>query len=445
MAKFPPPDAFDFSRPEHWPEWRQQFQRYRVATKLNLEDGEVQVCTLLYSLGKEAEQVYKTFVFEEGEDDDDYEIVLGKLDNYFIPKVNTIHERARFHQRTQRSGETAEEYIRTLHELADTCDFGRVKEENIRDRLVIGILDKEMSEKLQMISDLTLSKAVELVRQSEQVKQHVSEQGASASANLSEVASKRQPHRDKQRYSESHVNNAHNVRAKVKQYQNKGNKCTRCGRVHPKNDKCPARNAECRACKKLGHFAVVCRSRVVNEVIAPNQERTSNATYFLGGITDVEDSTKAWTVKLPIQGTQITFKIDSGADTSVIPDETFEKLAYKPKLRRPANKLESPGGKLNCVGYFIATTMRKEKRFRFKVNVIKGSQSSHLLSRNVAVAMGLIKRIEEIKASEQIIDSCPNEVGKLNVKPIKIALKENAVPYSVTTARRVLCTHVTKS
>ncbi|CAL9696492.1 unnamed protein product [Knipowitschia caucasica] len=37
MAKFPPPEAFDFSRPEHWPEWRQRFQRYRTATKLSLE------------------------------------------------------------------------------------------------------------------------------------------------------------------------------------------------------------------------------------------------------------------------------------------------------------------------------------------------------------------------------------------------------------------------
>lgn len=105
MAKFPPPKTFDFSRPEHWPEWRQRFQRYRTATKLNLEDGDVQVCTLLYSLGKEAEQVYKTFTFEEREEED-YEIVLEKLDNYFVPKVNTIHERARFHQRIQRTGET---------------------------------------------------------------------------------------------------------------------------------------------------------------------------------------------------------------------------------------------------------------------------------------------------------------------------------------------------
>lgn len=106
-------------------------------------------------------------------------------------------------------------------------------------------------------------------------------------------------------------------------------------------------------------------------------------------------STKAWTVNLPIQGFQIVFEIDSGADTSVMPSETFEKLAFKPKLKNPTNKLESPGGKLNCMSYFIVTTMRKGKRFRFKVNVIKGPRCSHLVSCNV---------VEEIRASAQISD-----------------------------------------
>ncbi|KAK0155646.1 hypothetical protein N1851_001965 [Merluccius polli] len=45
------------------PEWRQRFQRYRMATKLNLETGDVQVSTLLHALGEEAQHVVNTFVF----------------------------------------------------------------------------------------------------------------------------------------------------------------------------------------------------------------------------------------------------------------------------------------------------------------------------------------------------------------------------------------------
>lgn len=70
---------------------------------------------------------------------------------------------------------------------------------------------------------------------------------------------------------------------------------------------CPARNAECRKCKKLRYFAVACRSRVVNEVTATYEEDGGSEAHFLGEITDVDDSNDAWIVKLPIQGIEIDF------------------------------------------------------------------------------------------------------------------------------------------
>lgn len=57
---------------------------------------------LCYAIGREAEQVFNTFVFEEGEDED-YDSVVEKLNTYFIPKVNVIHERANFYLRTQKT------------------------------------------------------------------------------------------------------------------------------------------------------------------------------------------------------------------------------------------------------------------------------------------------------------------------------------------------------
>lgn len=85
MAKFSPPDGFDFSHPELWPEWKQCFQRFCIATKLDKESGEVQVCTLLYSLGKEAEHIVSTYEYVEDGDENRYNIVLQKLENYFVP------------------------------------------------------------------------------------------------------------------------------------------------------------------------------------------------------------------------------------------------------------------------------------------------------------------------------------------------------------------------
>ena len=69
---------------------------------------------------------------------------MEKSDEYFIPRRNVIHERARFYQRCQHSGESAEMYIRTLYEMAEHCHERFTKDLHKRDRLVVGIADKEL-------------------------------------------------------------------------------------------------------------------------------------------------------------------------------------------------------------------------------------------------------------------------------------------------------------
>ena len=53
----------------------------------------------------------------------------------------------------------AEQYIAALYNLADNCSFHKFKEEMIRDRLVAGIRDGALSERLQTDENLALKKA----------------------------------------------------------------------------------------------------------------------------------------------------------------------------------------------------------------------------------------------------------------------------------------------
>ncbi|KAL3056877.1 hypothetical protein OYC64_007371 [Pagothenia borchgrevinki] len=99
MAKFNPPANFSFDKPTEWPDWRQRFERYRLATKLDKDDGRVQVSCLIYAMGNEAENIFKSFTFAEEDDGDDFAVVVGKFNEYLFPRRNVIHERACFHQR----------------------------------------------------------------------------------------------------------------------------------------------------------------------------------------------------------------------------------------------------------------------------------------------------------------------------------------------------------
>lgn len=48
-----------FKRQSEWPEWKQRIMHYRTATKLSLEVGNVHVSALIYSMGKDAENIFK--------------------------------------------------------------------------------------------------------------------------------------------------------------------------------------------------------------------------------------------------------------------------------------------------------------------------------------------------------------------------------------------------
>ena len=56
-----------------------------------------------------------------------------------------------------------------MYTLAEHCDYGELNDHLIRDRIVVGLRDAKISEKLQLDPALTLEKAVTLARQKEAV------------------------------------------------------------------------------------------------------------------------------------------------------------------------------------------------------------------------------------------------------------------------------------
>ena len=168
QIRLQPPDPFNFRDPDDWPRWKRRFQQFRVASGLVEEDAIEQISTFLYCLGEEAEAVLTSTNATE-DDRKEYDLILAKFVEFFHVRKNVIYERARFNRRNQLSGETAEEYIMVLYNLADNCDYGGMKTEMIRDRLVVGIRDHALSEKMQMDPKLTLETVKKTIRQKEAV------------------------------------------------------------------------------------------------------------------------------------------------------------------------------------------------------------------------------------------------------------------------------------
>ena len=79
-----PPNQFHFRNPEGWIKWIQRFERYRIATELNLKGDEQQINTLLYMMGDEVDEIMKSFTFKK-DNDKIYEKVKEKLLLILVP------------------------------------------------------------------------------------------------------------------------------------------------------------------------------------------------------------------------------------------------------------------------------------------------------------------------------------------------------------------------
>lgn len=144
-----------------------------------------------------------------------------------------------------------------------------------------------MSDKLQLKANLTLEKAVKMVRQSEQIKEQVGQKARAEAGDatfLNEVEHTCNCNcRDVASLSEV-GHNAHT--APLEQHGGRGrtqgggsfhvarqrdgsaaeSKCFMCGRNYRDNALCVARQARCRNCQKIGHFAAVCCFARVSEL-----------------------------------------------------------------------------------------------------------------------------------------------------------------------------------
>ena len=102
----------------------------------------MQVSCLIYATENEADKTSESFAFTQDEDSNDFTVVAR----------DAIHTRACFHRRVQQPGERAECFISTLKDLSEHCELDTSQEENIFDRIVVGILDKELSRTLQLMA-----------------------------------------------------------------------------------------------------------------------------------------------------------------------------------------------------------------------------------------------------------------------------------------------------
>lgn len=155
-----------------------------------------------------------------------------------------------------------DEFITSLYALAKHCGYDQLHDEMIRDRIVVGIRNIALSEKLQLKADLTLEMAIQTVRQGETVRQQQSLLRMSSGTSDTLVGTVHKTGKTRRPYKGLGTQKS-GARGTTKGSQPhvRFSLHTRYGKS-PAHDRqhCPAKDAECRKCKKRGHYQAVCRS-----------------------------------------------------------------------------------------------------------------------------------------------------------------------------------------
>ncbi|EDO30914.1 predicted protein [Nematostella vectensis] len=169
-----PPDKFEFGKPDGCPKWLKRFERFRIASGLDKKDAPSQINALIYTMGERAEDV---------------------LSQSHLSKPN---------QRIT--------------------------------RLVVGLQDAKLYERLQLKADLTLEKAIDEARLNEAVKKQQNVVRGSPSISnensVDKIGKKIWKHRDNKKP------------FKTPESKESKTKCGRCGKTpaHARAQ-CPAADA----------------------------------------------------------------------------------------------------------------------------------------------------------------------------------------------------------
>lgn len=339
--------------------YRKFIEHWSLFEKTELKDkSEEDKCSyFLICIGEKAREVYHTFDLppetttnEEGETTWTRTIqeLRTAFQNYCNPRKNITFERHKFNTRNQEQGETIDQYATELRKLASTCEFKDLRDGLIRDRMICGINNQTIRERLLRESDLTLEKALNICRASEHSKQQMKTISGTHNANIDAL---------KRRTGRNFTNVTESPRA---QANDRRMSCGNCGTYH-KPRSCPAYGKQCANCSRLGHFAKFCRStqrqpsrnsqpRVFHVDYDPYEtdESERGIDYItIHSLGSKENKKSEHYSTINVGNKNLRIKVDTGAETSVLTNNDFNKVV--PCSRRQS-KLHPSNARLTAFG-----------------------------------------------------------------------------------------------
>ena len=343
MDKVLRPDRFDVEpndekATKQWRHWYQTFGNFlRSIDGQNQNLNKLDVLTNFVS-----PEVYELFC-----DADTYDAAIATLKRTYDKQPNEIFARHKLSTRKQQNGETLDSFMQALQSLSKDCQFRAVsaneyREEAVRDAFINGLHDSEIRQRLLENRTLDLetafgqARAMDLARQNSEFYQSTSK-STSMHFNAAEIKETDQfKGLDKHELAVTSPS--------------KARKCYFCGSQFHIRAKCPAKEAVCHLCKKVGHYARVCQS--TKQKSSAFLENSQLAT-LLTCSAKTHPLAKSC-INIMINGSVVNALVDSGSTDNFINPKQVERLSLTILPSRETVSMASSSLSAKMKGYCSA-------------------------------------------------------------------------------------------
>lgn len=468
----------------NWENFKDSWRLYSVATGCEKLDTKVQIATFLHVIGEDARDVIKTQEIHALKASS-VESIIGKLDSYFLPAKNTSVQRHKFNTRKQAEGEDFNSFLGDLRKIANECDFKTLKDSLIADRIVCGIYNSRIKERLLREEKLTLEKAINICKAAEETEKHIQEleeqKNAKEEAEINEI--KKNAMETSRNYDANHRprnafggkrQTAYQYRpARNSTYEARGreretadtrtvqkheststanaddNACGRCGHVHFRKDYCPAKGKVCKICNKVNHFARMCYFNKQKVNVIEQDEQSEN--FVLESIINKSENIKEincmdWFINVFVIDCKKTVKckLDTGAQINVLPFYICKRLNLLNKITPSEQSLKITnygGNELQVFGSLKLLCQINDKNYELVFVVLQTNENAApIVGIKTIKELDLLK-LQQINAitKESVLANYKhlfNGIGKIKNYKCDFKLKENYTPV-VTAIRKV--------
>lgn len=420
----------------------------------NVDDSQ-KVSFLLSVIGEPARKKYFNFELTEAQQAS-VDLVLKAIKEKVTAKRNVIVDRLDFFSASQYPGETIDEFATRLRLLAKTAKLVGLETELVTYKVVTANKWPHLRTKMLTITDIDMTKAVDMCRAEEVAEKRSAELGIPGSSEVKKVVK-------------------HKLKAPL---------CKFCGDHHEfSKGSCPALGKRCHRCKGKNHFEKVCKQRrqkplkkhhrrvkEVKEDTSESEEETSTqndasseeseSEYEIGKIYDNTEKGGSVLAKLDLKFSKswksVKCEVDTGANTSLIGFGCLAELSGQenPPILRSKLRLQSFGGNpIKVLGEVKIPCRRKGRRYVLVLQVVEGDHVP-LLSAKVSRILGFVKfckavSFESSKSTEQSLNVYRIEAQKIvdaheeifvgyGKLPGTVSLEvDHGVPASIQPPRRV--------